>query len=59
MHAIFACWVFFPAQAPSANGDTQSYAAGFLEGALTHTRSASVPGVCPCDMETNVRLVDL
>ena len=24
--------------APSANGDTQSYAAGFLEGALTHTR---------------------
>lgn len=24
--------------APSANGDTQSYAAGFLEGALTHKR---------------------
>ena len=29
-------------EAASANGDTQSYAAGYLEGALTHTRQIGV-----------------
>lgn len=54
-----------PLEAPSANGDTQSYAAGFLEGALTHTRSASetreffmwLLRICTCDMETLIRWV--
>lgn len=32
-------------QAASANGDTQSYAAGFLEGALTHTRNGVSVGL--------------
>lgn len=50
-----------PLEAPSANGDTQSYAAGFLEGALTHTRSARetreffmwLLRFCTCDMSGN------